>query len=218
MQPRNITNDALGEVRVSDAKFGNWSIETFLVNEYESKLSKIRSIANRCPFMEVDQGEYKRLMRIGSSANDRVVVMSNTRMEVESNLIALTKAQGNVLIAGVGLGMILHAMLKKSEIKHITVVEIDTELMNYIKGFFKDERITFINEDIFKFNPKPDDFWDYVWLDIWDDIYDGNLKEMRVLKNRFKNYSGDIDCWSVDLINIYKESKMQYLDGCDEDA
>jgi hypothetical protein len=51
------------------------------------------------------------------------LMMSDTRMEHYTNYKVVREARGNVLIAGLGLGMILHPILAKKEVLSVTVIE-----------------------------------------------------------------------------------------------
>lgn len=86
-------------------------IEHHTVTEDESMMSGFHP-GQWCP-----EGTYA-CLRI----NGRLV-MSDTRMEHTTNWEVVHEAKGHVLIAGLGLGMILHPILAKEEVLSVTVVE-----------------------------------------------------------------------------------------------
>ena len=50
-------------------------------------------------------------------------MMSDSYNEQRSNRDVVWHSQGDVLIAGLGIGMILHPILKRPEVKSVTVIE-----------------------------------------------------------------------------------------------
>jgi len=66
--------------------------------------------------------------------------------------IAELSSGGRVLIAGLGLGLILHHLVKRRDITEIIVYEIDREIISFIKPYIpKDSRIKIINQDYVSF-------------------------------------------------------------------
>jgi len=61
----------------------------------------------------------------------------------------------NVLVAGLGLGLIVHHLVMRRDIERICVVEISKEVISMVKPYLpKDRRVQIINEDFFKAVPK----------------------------------------------------------------
>lgn len=84
------------DIPIPDARSGEWAIETFTVSEHESAMTRIRACLH--PEEYVPAGTYKRLVR------GRVIVMSNTPMELNTNRPIMRAGTGRVLINGLGLG------------------------------------------------------------------------------------------------------------------
>lgn len=59
--------------------------------------------------------------------------MSTSMLEIESHAWHLHCARGNVLIAGLGMGMYLHAVAAKPEVKRVVVLEIDADVIEIMK-------------------------------------------------------------------------------------
>jgi hypothetical protein len=87
-------------VTVPDGICGDWRVESFTVSEEDAQRTAFRA-AHKGSDEYVPPGTYKRLMR------GDTVVMSNTPMEVRTNREFIRRAKGNVLINGLGLGMVL---------------------------------------------------------------------------------------------------------------
>ena len=106
--------------------------------------------------------------------------MSTSMLEIESHAWHLHCCKGNVLIAGLGMGMFLHAVAAKDEVEHVVVLEIDAdviELFTRSTGFdawpFRD-KITILNVDALSPDAEPDVLSafdgkrpDYLYVDIW---------------------------------------------------
>ena len=160
------------------------SIGTAEITRYEFKddfLFNIRASRGHPMFM-IKNGIYCRL-----KINDQLV-MSDTGMERYSNIEFITKANGKVLIAGLGLGLILHNILNKKNILEIIVIENNNDVIKLVQPKFKDSRLKIINADIFKWEPKPKENFDTIYFDIWPDICTDNLNDIQILHNKFKSY------------------------------
>lgn len=73
-----------------------------------------------------------------------------------------------VLVAGLGMGLILHHLVNRPDVTEITVVEIDPELIAFIRHFLPvDSRIKIVQADFFAYllaSPPP---FDTAILDLW---------------------------------------------------
>lgn len=131
------------------------------------------------------------------------VVMSNTDMEKRTNSSFVTNAHGNVLIGGLGIGLILLAIQDKEEVKQIMVVEKHKEVIELVGSQLPlNEKVKIVNADVFDY--KPTQKYNTIYMDIWNyincDVYQ---MEMKPLISRYRRYlvpkSEDenryIDCW-----------------------
>lgn len=161
---------------------GSARIDHYTVGKLDSMLSGIKGGAlGYCR-----EGTYARLL-IGGHA-----VMSDTPMEYRSNYPAVVAARGDVLIAGLGLGMIIIPIARKAEVKNITVVEKNSDVISLVLpkllGFLGEDgnKISVIEEDIMDYKPKRGVKFDCIYFDIWPDICTDNLTQIDKLHQRFK--------------------------------
>lgn len=106
--------------------------------------------------------------------------MSTSMLEIESHAWHLHCSKGNVLIAGLGMGMFLHAVAAKPDVDHVVVLELDAEVIELFKKTtdfdnwpFRN-KITIINSnalcpyasDTVKM-AFSDERPDYLYVDIW---------------------------------------------------
>lgn len=111
--------------------------------------------------------------------------MSDTDMERRSNARFVHRANGSVLIGGLGLGMILHPTLAKPEVKLVTVVEQNADVIALIAPTLpRDKRLTIVNGDIYEWKPAKGTKYDTVYFDVWGNMSIDNLAEMATLHRR----------------------------------
>jgi hypothetical protein len=184
-----------GTVTVPDGSKGPWRVISFTITEEETRsLWNIRN-ALRNPAMIVRAGTFKRLTH-----DRRGVIMSNTRMEVNTAYEAFHDATGRVLINGLGLGMVLEGILSKPEVEYVRVVELDQDVIDLVGPHFKnDKRVEIICADAYTYRPAKGEKFDYVWHDIWDDINEENLPLMAKLTRGYSRFAVKQGVWSRDM-------------------
>jgi hypothetical protein len=115
-------------------------------------------------------------------------IMSDTPAEIEGHEEVIENAHGRVLVTGLGLGCIVSALLAKPDVDHITVIEIDRDVIALTGPYYEDDpRVTIVNADALGFaslvKPGVDYIgesqlpFDYAWHDIWTHIADRNLDD-----------------------------------------
>lgn len=96
----------MGEI-LKDKQVGEWKLEHFQI-----KPGDLYAFKNG-----IAPGNYVRLCHNGQ------IVMSNTHMERWTNMNFCTHAHGDVLIGGLGIGLIILAIQDNPEVHSITVIE-----------------------------------------------------------------------------------------------
>lgn len=117
---------------------------------------------------------------------DGEIIMTDTEMERRTNSYFLWQANGNVLIGGLGLGMILLAAQAKEEVNSITVIEIHQEIIDLVAPQLPlNGKVNVICGDVFKWYPPKGVRYDIIYFDIWDAMCEDNYEEMKKLHRRF---------------------------------
>ena len=94
------------------------------------------------------------------------VVMSNSEFEKQQNLEIINDAKGDVLIAGLGIGLILLPIMKKPEVSKIDVIEKYQEVIDLIEEQLPlNSKVNIICDDAYKFEPKQ--MYDTIYIDIF---------------------------------------------------
>jgi hypothetical protein len=180
----------------------HFALEHFTVTEKEADhFTMVQAIHGRDG---INPGNYVRLIDKRTSFRD--IIMSDTGMEKYSNLDFVEKAHGNVLIGGLGIGMVLAALLKKPEVTSITVVEKELEIIELVgkQDVFQDGKIRIIEGDIFQF--ETDEKFNTIYFDIWSNICTDNWEGMKLLKRKFRRNLNKQDenrwigCWKWDEV------------------
>lgn len=174
---------------LKDGQVGNYKLSHYSVgeNDFYARV--------RCG---IPCGNYIRL------TNGWDCVMSDTPMEKRTNSDFVLNAHGNVLIGGLGIGLILLAIQDKEDVEHITVVEKSKEVIELIASQLPlNEKVEIVNADVFEY--KPTMKYNTIYMDIWNNINsDIYREEMKPLISRYRKYlvpkSEDekryIDCWA----------------------
>lgn len=175
---------------VHDGVSGDWAIETFEVGEIESEKTRLRAGYTRDNDAFIPAGCYRRLVKSGE------VVMSNTPMEVRTCAEFLENARGRLLINGLGLGMVLHAVLQLPEVTLVTVVERELDVIKLVgDAFSSDPRVEIIHADAFLYCPPAGVIYECAWHDIWHDFSYGNLDGMEALEKKYLHLTNWQGCW-----------------------
>lgn len=182
------------------------AVDHFEISKEESKFSMIRR-------EYVSVGKYARLRIRGG------LVMTDTDMEQRTNARFVRMATGDVLVAGLGLGMILLPAARKESVRSILVVEkyqdVIDAVLPQIKSALKPEeagKIAVVCEDILVWKAPKGFKFDCIYFDIWPSICTDNLKQMALLHCRFKGrLKGDrfMDSWAKDILKAKKSQERK---------
>lgn len=159
---------------LEEKEINGWKLEKF-----EIKQGNFRAMMNG-----IMPGKYIRLLHDGEC------VMSDTSMEQHTNLRFCSKAHGDIIIGGLGIGMIVMAIQDKPEVHSITIIEKNQEVIDIIASQLDfNDKVKIICADVFEWKPKRGVKYDMAYMDIWnridEDVY---KKEMQPLKRRYARF------------------------------
>lgn len=139
------------------------------------------------------------------------LMMSDTPMERISNSKFVHKANGKVLIAGLGIGMIIQAIINKEEVTEVIVIEKYQDVIDLVAPKFKSDKLKIICADIDEWKPIKDEKFDVIYFDIWADISVENLEHIKKLHNRFKNSvnRNNPECYMNSWMKEYLQSEKR---------
>lgn len=110
-------------------------------------------------------------------------MMSDTEMEKASNREFVRMARGDVLIAGLGIGLIIKPIIDRPEVTSVTVVEKYEGVIILVGPHVAHPKLTIVAGDIFEW--KTTQQFDTIYFDIWPNITTDNLPEMAKLNRKF---------------------------------
>ena len=174
------------EVKVPNGKSGDWT-----VGEIEVKSNDFGQMIRMAQTGRgVPGGIYKRLIRKGTT------VMSNTPDEIRDFSYFLYKAKGGILIHGLGIGVLVVALLEKEDITDITIIEKSKDVLNLSAATYENHpKVTIIHADCFEWESPKNKRYGAVWHDIWDNITSDNLEEMKKLHRKYGRKADYQESW-----------------------
>ena len=143
---------------------------------------------------------YTVLLRAGSD----MPIMQDSRGEYREHQWLWDNAAGDVLIGGLGLGMVHEVLKNNSNVTSVTVIENSQDVIDLVwPHCVKDETFTLIKADIETWTPPQGSSWDVAWFDTWDvknslgwDAY------KNLMQTRYSSYCTKIGFWgSIPVLN-----------------
>ena len=208
---KNIkVNTKLGKYQLRNIEYEPYQLfayDDIYVDEYK-EYSRIGYFTNKFPYLALTEGNN--------------VWMSLNPNEIETMKPYIDKGNDNVLVLGLGMGYIPYMMSLKDEVKSITIIEKDYEIIELFKKallpqFVNKSKIKIIEDDAISYLNKNNNY-DYIFADLWHDPEDG-LSLFVQLKRINKN----VDCWlEVSLYQMLRRCMItlleEQLDDMGEDA
>lgn len=169
---------------------GEWEVEHYQMDREEVSFHQTVGAMRRRQWDTYDlvPGRYCRLARsrLGET------VMTDTPMERRTNAEFVAQATGDVLIAGLGLGMVIPPLLAKQDVGHVTVVERSAEVIRLVEPHLRaaigrraENGFHVEHADIFEWRPPRGKPWRTIYFDIWSGISTDNLEQMATLHRKF---------------------------------
>lgn len=189
-------SDTLRKVDVPEGICGPWRIQRFTVDAAGARAHN--QIAARDAFMtrrltrSIVPGDFTRLC----FGND--IVMSDTPAELREHAAIVRAARGQVLINGLGLGVVVAACLEKPEVDLVTAVELAPEVIALVGPHYTARygaRLRIVQADALTWEPPEGARYAAVWHDIWPDVSLENLLPMRQLREKYRHRADWQGCW-----------------------
>ena len=191
------------QVDIPEGEYANWKVERFEVSEEEAKFHNLRCALNpRLRYRTIVPGTYTRLCRPGIFGPEPI--MSDTPAEIHDLREVIARAKGQVLINGLGLGVVVSAVLEKHDpnllhtVDHVTVIEINEDVIKLVGDSLSakyGDRLTIVCADALEYTPLRGSRYDVVWHDIWDNICGDNWESMSKLHRKYGRRCGWQGSW-----------------------
>lgn len=214
MYQRNYTDVATYLPELQD---GNVQIKNFQLSETTVMMEAVRNRNWLTRGLKANY-TYTKLLLNGN------LWMSDTPMERNSNNEFIKNANGDVLIFGLGIGLIIYPLLNDANIKSITVIEKDQKLIDLIwpilKKYDTQKALTVINGDAFEYYSylKKGTKFDTIYFDIWVDICTDNYEDIKRVEKPYRKFlnrenpNNFFNSWLKDYYKteLRRESRNQY--------
>ena len=173
---------------LNEGKIGEFKLDKFEITQ-----------ENRSFRCDIPTGRYVRLM------DKYDCVMSNTSMEKRTNREIIDMANGDVFIAGLGIGLIVLPIQDKDNVKSITILEKYLEVIELVgKQLPLNEKVKIIHGDVFEYELLKGTKFDTIYFDIWNYINLDVYEEMKLLKKKYRKYKRQsrenpnvhMSCWA----------------------
>ena len=150
-----------------------------------ARLQKFEATGFAAALAGIPQGKYIKLIVNGE------LMMSNTPMEKRTSADFVLNAEGDVLICGLGIGLVILPLLESEKVKSITVIEKYQDVIDcvlpQIKEYDTANKLKVICEDCFDYTT--DKKFDTIFIDIWASINSDIYKEeMQPLKRKYRKF------------------------------
>lgn len=190
---------------------GGWSVGTYPVFSGSGLCPIPRDLCKLgLPSGPTESGVYLTLKHDGK------VIRSETNPELVSYLRFIDNAEGDVLLVGLNLGTLVKSLTHSEEVTSVTVLESDSDLIDLILPFVRDEKLTVIQSDISSYNTSRR--FDTIYIDSWGrKCYNtaGEIREsLQKLKAYLKNDNSWIGAWLEEIILATCSECGELVDEC----
>ena len=167
---------------IPEQESGEWKIKKFEVSKDDAERFNFSQLFNFHPERSILPGSYTSLVH--SSIG---MMMSDTPAELRDHFRCYYEAHGDVLINGLGLGIIAECLVDKESVDSVTVNAIDSDVLKMVHPHI-DQRIIINNADALTWKPINGTRYNVVWHDIWPEINADNYDEMKLLHRRYGHW------------------------------
>lgn len=124
-------------------------------------------------------------------------IMQDSQAEYNEHQWLWDNATGDVLIGGLGIGMVNQALIDNPDVTSVTIVELEQDVADLVWAHCaKDDTFTLVMADFETWAPPAGSSFDTVWGDTW--ILDNpiTLQQYRTLiTNHYSQYTNNIGFW-----------------------
>ena len=173
---------------IPNGESGDYKVEQCTTTTGES------SWLNYVNYRNIAEGDYTVLYR--KYGTSWLNIMQDTEQEYGEHGWLMTRMSGDILIAGLGIGMIHIPLLDSDDVTSVTVVEREQDVIDLVwEDCAKDDRFTIVHADIHTWEPPAGSSWDVGWFDTWltnDVDADGNIVSNQDYKTMIENKYGSM--------------------------
>lgn len=184
----------LRQVKLPFKTVGDYQLRGYRVSEEGAKLHNLREAFHGHRFIKA--GKYTALTQKGQ------IWMTDTPAELVDHIEIADRAYhygGYVLVLGLGLGMVVQAVLEMPQVEGCTVVELSSDVIRLVAPTYKrryGKRFDVVEADALRW--MPDHLYSSVWADIWPSLCGSNLPQIARLRKRYQEH-GWFGAWGYEI-------------------
>ncbi len=127
----------------------------------------------------------------------KMPIMQDSQAEYNEHQWLWDNVTGDVLIGGLGIGMIHQALIDNPNVTSVTVIELEQDVVDLVwEHCAKDDSFTLIVADFETWNPPENSSFDTVWGDTWLVDNPLTMKDYRTLiRDRYSQYTTNVGFW-----------------------
>ena len=126
-------------------------------------------------------------------------IMQDSEGEYREHQWLWDNATGDVLVGGLGIGMIHQKLIDNPDVTSVTIIEISQEVIDLVwEHCAKDDTFTLILDDFETWVPPEGTTFDTIWADSW--IFDNGISYpayQEKIQNHYSDYCDNFGFWGT---------------------
>lgn len=124
-------------------------------------------------------------------------IMQDSHREFDEHIWMLDRMKGDVLIGGLGIGMINIPLLESDEVTSVTIIEKNQDVIDLVWDHCaKDGRFTLVHDDVNTWNIPEGNSWDVAWFDTWLTHEEPLQTYIDRIREKYGDYATEINGWN----------------------
>lgn len=178
-------NPYFKNIKINNKRINNIEIKNLSYKPYEGFISDDFKFNYNKEITSI--GYFKEEFKYPAILENNRIWMLITPNEINTMKPHIEKAKGNILVCGLGLGYYPYLASLKDEVKSITILETNKDIIDLFKKeilpqFENNNKIKIINESCYSYLKKNSLNFDYTFIDIYHDPIDGILPFIKLSK------------------------------------
>jgi len=147
--------------------------------------------------------------------NECHCIMQDTTREYREHEQFLKDAHGNIIVGGLGLGMVNQSLMENPNVTSVTIIEKYQEVIDLVwQHCPKNEKIRLVHADIYEW--EPDSTWDIGWFDSWCGENE-HIEYQKLMHEKYGSSCKDIRFWKAFGISMGWGNKSECWEEASKD-